>query len=116
MARALDTSDLPPVFAKALWPWIDIIEMATGGMGGRVRRTAENAVANLRGWIAMTTPLEQALEDALHTSDALARELDLRDFLWSDARTEALLALNDLIALLRSAKPSDRTAGLRFEW
>ncbi|SDO59228.1 hypothetical protein SAMN05216360_1299 [Methylobacterium phyllostachyos] len=72
-------------------------------MGGRVRLTAENTVASLRGQIVMVPALEMAMTDALRASDALAQELDRRAFLQSDARTEALLALNGLIVWLKSA-------------
>ena len=108
MARALETQGLPRRLAKTLWPWIDVIEMATGGMGDRVRLTTENTVASLRGQIAMTPPLETALVDALHASDALARDLDRVSFLQSDARTEALLALNALIQWLKGAEMNKR--------
>ena len=100
MARALDTAVLPPILAMALWPWIDIVEAAAGGMGSHVRLTAENTVAVLWGRVAMSPPLVAAIEDALHASDALAREVDRQGFLGSKARIEALLALNGLIALL----------------
>ena len=86
MARALDTAVLPPILAMALWPWIDIVEAAAGGMGSHVRLTAENTVAVLWGRVAMSPPL--------------VREVDRQGFLGSKARIEALLALNGLIALL----------------
>lgn len=104
MTRALDTSSLPKALATALWPWIDIVEAAKAGMGDRVRMTAENTVVLLRQEIEMSSPLETALEDALHASDALAYDLDRVTFFQTTARTEALLALNALIAWLQAAR------------
>ena len=72
-------------------------------MGGRVRLTAENTVASLRGQIVMIPALETAMSDALRASDALAQDLDRRPSLQPDARTEALLALHALIVWLKSA-------------
>lgn len=109
MARALDTSALSQDLATAVWPWIDIVETATSGMANRVRLTAENTAACLRSQIAMSPPLETALDDALHASDALARDLDRVGFFQSDARTEALLALNALIIWLQAARPNAST-------
>jgi hypothetical protein len=109
MARALDTAGLPQIVATALWPWIDCIEMASAGMGGRVRTTAENAVALLRSQVLMTPPLETMLRDALHATDAFARDLDRVSFFQSEARMEALVALNGLIAWLQHAQPNGVT-------
>lgn len=105
MTRALDTSILPKSLATALWPWIDILEVAKAGMGDRVRTTAENTVVLLRQQIEMSSPLGTALDDALLASDALAQDLDRVTFFQTDARTEALLALNALIAWLQGARP-----------
>lgn len=109
MARALDTSALSQDLATAVWPWIDIVETARSEMANRVRLTAENTAACLRSRIAMTPPLETALDDALHASDALARDLDQVSFFQSDARTEALLALNALIIWLQATRPNANT-------
>ncbi|MCJ2141542.1 hypothetical protein [Methylobacterium sp. E-066] len=57
MPRAHETGNLPPILAIALWPWIDIVETATGRMGDTVRLTAENTVANLRRRVVTTSPL-----------------------------------------------------------
>lgn len=103
MARALDTTSLPTLLAIALWPWIDLVEMAGSGMGSRLRTMAENSVALLRHEVRMTPPIETALMDALHASDTLARDLDRASFFQTDARTDALLALNALIVWLRTA-------------
>jgi hypothetical protein len=94
----------------ALWPWIDGIEAARAGMGGHVRTTAENAVALLRSQVLMTPPLETMLRDALHATDALARDLDRVSFFESEARKEALIALNGLIAWLKRAQLNGRTS------
>lgn len=109
MARALDTAGLSRAVATALWPWIDCIEMAHAGMGTRVRTTAENAVAILRSQVPMTPPLETMLHDALHATDALARDLDRVSFFQSEARMEALIALNGLIAWLQHAQAKGTT-------
>lgn len=105
MPRALDTSILPKSLATALWPWIDILEIAKPGMGDRVRMTAENTVVLLRQKIVVSSPLATALDDALVASDALAQDLDCVTFFQTNARTEALLALNALIAWLQRADP-----------
>lgn len=114
MPRALDTSNLPKALATTLWPWIDIIETARAGMGDRVRMTAENTVVLLRQEIEVSSPLETALEDALHASDALAQDLDRVTFFQTGARTEALLALNALIAWLQTARLSVRDTAARL--
>ena len=106
MARALDTAGLPQIVATALWPWIDIVEAAKAGMGDRVRMTAENTVVLLRQEIEVSSPLETAMEDALLASDTLAQELDRVTFFQTDARTEALLALNALIVWLQAVRPN----------
>lgn len=103
MARALDTIGLSRAVATALWPWIDCIEMARSGRGILVRTTAENAVALLRSQVLIPPPIEAVLRDALHATDALARELDQVNFFQSNARTEALVTLNALIMWLKRA-------------
>ncbi|MCJ2012676.1 hypothetical protein [Methylobacterium sp. J-076] len=113
MPRALDTSSLPKVLATALWPWIDIVEAAKAGMGDRVRMTAENTVVLLRREIEASSPLETAMEDALLASDTLAQDLDRVTFFQTDARTEALLALNGLIAWLQTARLKMDSRGVR---
>lgn len=106
MARALDTSSLPRPLAAALWPWIDLVETARAGMGDRLRMVAENTVALLRREVPMSSPLETVLFDALHASDALAQDLNRVGFFQTETRTDALLALNALIAWLQAASPS----------
>ncbi len=61
-------------------------------MGARLRTTAENTAALLWREVQMTPPIGFAMLDALHASDALARDLDRVGFFQTDARTEALLA------------------------
>lgn len=104
MASALDTSSLPRSLAAALSPWIDLVEMGGAGTGARLRLTAENTAAFLWCVLQITPPIETAMWDALHASDALAQDLDRAGFFQTEARTDALLALNALIIWLRAAR------------
>lgn len=110
MASALDTSTLPGPLAAALWPWVDLVEMGAAGMGAQLRLTAENTAALLGRMLRITPPIETAMWDALHASDALAQDLDRTGFFQSEARTAALLALNALILWLQSARFLDNSA------
>lgn len=114
MPRALDTSGLPIILAMTLWPWIDAIEAARPEMADALRETAEEASRDLRRTVVVTAPLETMLGDALCASDKLARHTAKPVSVVATARMDALLALNDLIAWLRRAKPSEwsRTKGV----
>lgn len=107
MPRALETSGLPIVLAMALWPWIDAIEAAGGDAAETLCLAADRATRDLRRLIVVTAPLETMLEDALRASSKLADDANLLASDVAYGRMEALLALNDLIAWLRRAKPSE---------
>lgn len=107
MPRALETAGLPIVLAMALWPWIDTIEAAGCETSEALRLSAEKATRDPRRLIVVTAPLETMLEDALLASSRLADDADLPASNVAYGRMEALLTLNDLIAWLRRAKPSE---------
>ncbi|WP_155911911.1 hypothetical protein [Methylobacterium sp. 77] len=73
-------------------------------MGSQLRLTAENTAAFLWRLLQITSPIETAVWNALHASDALAQDLDRTGFFQTEARTAALLALNALKLWLRNAK------------
>ncbi|MCJ2068385.1 hypothetical protein MKK75_06100, partial [Methylobacterium sp. J-030] len=104
------------VLAVILWPWIDAIEAVRPGMADPLQKTAEKSVRDLRHLIIVTAPLETMLRDALQASGTLARNTAGESPIVATARMDALLALSDLIAWLRCAKPSEwaRAAGIRW--
>ncbi len=116
MPRALETTGLPIVLAMALWPWIDAIEAAGGAAAEAPRLAAERATRDLRRLIVVTAPLETMLEDALRASCNLADDVALPASNVAYGRMEALLALNDLIAWLRRAKPSEWAEVSGISW
>lgn len=107
MPRALETNGLPIVLAMALWPWIDAIEATGDDASEALRLAAGRTVRDLRRLIVVTAPLETMLDDALNASCKLADDAALPATNVAYGRMEALLTLNDLIAWLRRAKPSE---------
>lgn len=116
MPRALETDGLPIVLAMALWPWIDAIEAAACDASETLRLAAERAARDLRHLIVITAPLETMLEDALQASRRLADIATQQALDMPYVRMEALLTLNDLIAWLRRAKPSEWAEVTGISW
>lgn len=116
MSRALETTGLPIVLAMALWPWIDAIEAAGCDASQTPRLASERAARDLCRLIVVTAPLETMLEDALRASCKLADDVGLTTSDVAYDRMEALLTLNDLIAWLRRAKPSEWAEAVGIGW
>lgn len=116
MPRALETTGLPIVLAMVLWPWIDTIEVTEQGVTTTLRQTAEKATRDLTRLIVVTAPLETMLEDALRASRRLANDAARPASDVGYSRMEALLTLNDLIAWLRRAKPSEWAEAAGIGW
>lgn len=116
MPRALETTGLPIVLAMALWPWIDAIETAGHSSTVSLLPATEKATRDLRRLILVTAPLETMLEDALRASRKLAKDAALQASDVAYGRMEALLTLNDLIAWLRRARPSEWAEAAGIGW
>lgn len=85
-------------------------------MADPLRKTAERAVRDIRHMIVVTAPIETMLRDAMHASDTLARSTAGQFAVVATVRMDALLALSDLIAWLRRAKPSEWTRAAGVGW
>ncbi|RTL35420.1 MAG: hypothetical protein EKK49_07365 [Rhodocyclaceae bacterium] len=116
MRQDPDVATLPPSLATFMRPWLEVVRVATPGMGEEVRSEAENVSAHLRYRLMMTAPLETMLEDAEVASRKLALTLDLRHALPARARADALNKLQNLIVWLQGAKPNARTKALGLGW
>ena len=116
MHGTIDVSGLPGPIALILRPWGGVLQTALPGMGEDVRATADNASASLWRRVVMLPPLEGALAKALFASELLAAALDREGASTSEARLDALFALDGLIVLLHQARPNARAKGLGLGW
>src|ERR1700712_567116 len=116
MPSTIDVSSLPGPIALILRPWTGVLQTAPSGMGEKVRITAENASVSLWRRVVMLPPIERGLAAAMSASALLAVELDNEIAITSGARSDALRALEELIVLLRGARPSARAQGLGLGW
>lgn len=85
-------------------------------MGENVRVTAGNAATSLWRRVVMLPPIEKGLAEALSASELLAAALDREGTAISEARSDALRAVDALIVLLRDARPNARAQGLGLGW
>ena len=116
MTASTKVSNLPGPIALILRPWAGVLQTAPSGMGENVRITAENACVSLWRRVVMLPPIERSLAAAMSASAMLAVELDKENAIASEARSDALRALDDLILLLSGARPSARATGLGLGW
>ena len=116
MPVTIDLSGLSAPLALIMRPWGGVLETALPGMGENVRVTAENASVSLWRRVVMLPPIERGLAAAMSTSAILAVELDKENAIASEARSDALRALETLIVLLCEARPNARAQGLGLGW
>jgi hypothetical protein len=116
MPVTVDVSGLSAPLALIMRPWGGVLETAPPGMGENVRATAQNASVSLWRRVVMLPPIERGLAQALSASAVLAAALDKEDAIASEARSDALRALEALIVLLHEARPNARAQGLGLGW
>ncbi|MGU3666238.1 hypothetical protein ACLBX9_18795 [Methylobacterium sp. A49B] len=116
MPGVIDVTGLAAPVALIMRPWVGVLAAAQPGMGENVRVTAGNASTSLWRRVVMLPPIERGLAKALSDSELLAVALDKEGASPSEARLDALFALNVLIALLREARPNARAKGLGLGW
>ena len=112
----LDTSDLPPVLAKLLAPWLEAIAASEIGMGDHVTAIAAHSFMSLLHRIELTPALERALVDAREATDTLATALDRKRAVPLRVRRKVRQVLADLIEALRDAEPNGVTKELGLGW
>jgi hypothetical protein len=116
MPATIDVSGLSAPLTLIMRPWCGVLETALAGMGENVRITAENASVSLWRRVVMLPPIECGLATALSASAIFAAELNKRDPIPGEARSDALRALDALIVLLHEARPNARAQGLGLGW
>jgi hypothetical protein len=116
MSATIDISGLPVTLALIIRPWGGVLQTAPPGMGENVRVTVGNASTSLWRRVIMLPKLERGLAEALSASAVLANTLDKEGTTASEARSDALLALDALIVLLHDARPNARAMGLGLGW
>ena len=112
----LDTSDLPPVLAKLLAPWLEAIAASEIGMGDHVTAIAAHSFMSLLRRIELTPAVERALVDAREATDTLATVLDGKRAVPLRVRRKVRQVLADLIEALRDAEPNGVTKELGLGW